>query len=500
MAGEGTVAHRFLTFRSDGRLYALPAEAVSEVIRVPPVARVPQGPKSLLGVANLRGSVLPVASLRGLLGRDEAGSSPSSRAIVLDGAAPVALTVDKVDALVAVEPSRIETHQAELAAESGERLLGAFRTGTDQEVAKILDVQILLGAAFVPMARSRGQLPARRGTGTAELTAGEESERRMLVTFDVAGQEYALGLDVVHEITSVPDMSAVMPQSEALVLGMTSFRGTLLPLLSLRGLLGFGPAADSDGREKVVVTAVADAVVGLVADRMRAIVPADPKFVEPVPALLAARAGGETKIAAIYRGEAGRRLISILAPERLFREDVMQRLDRERSAALPQSNHNGQASSEELRFLVFRLGDNEFGLPIEAVDEVARIPEQVTRLPKMPKFLEGVINLRGEVLPVIDQRRRFDMPKSEVLEHRRLIVVRTERHRAGLIVDGVSEVMRAASDAIEPAPQLAGEATRLVYGVVNLEGAGRIVLLLDPAELLSRSERRRLDAFDSESE
>ena len=59
---------------------------------------------------------------------------------------------------------------------------------------------------------------------------------------------------------------------------------------------------------------------------------------------------------------------------------------------------------------MFRLGDDEFGLPIEAVDEVARVPDQITRLPKTPKFLEGVVNLRGEVLPVVDQRRRFDMP------------------------------------------------------------------------------------------
>ena len=64
----------------------------------------------------------------------------------------------------------------------------------------------------------------------------------------------------------------------------------------------------------------------------------------------------------------------------------------------------------ERNFLVFRLGDDEFGLPIEAVEEVAQVPEQITRVPKTPKFLEGVVNLRGDVLPVIDQRRRFDMP------------------------------------------------------------------------------------------
>jgi purine-binding chemotaxis protein CheW len=129
------------------------------------------------------------------------------------------------------------------------------------------------------------------------------------------------------------------------------------------------------------------------------------------------------------------------------------------------------------------------------VDEVARVPEQITRVPKTPKFLEGVVNLRGEVLPVVDQRRRFDMPPLANGEARRLIVLRTERHRAGLIVDSVSEVLRCSSERLDEAPDLTGEATRLVQGVINLDEAGRIVLLLDPAELLTRTERSLLDAF-----
>jgi purine-binding chemotaxis protein CheW len=149
----------------------------------------------------------------------------------------------------------------------------------------------------------------------------------------------------------------------------------------------------------------------------------------------------------------------------------------------------------DLRFLVFRLGADEFALPIDAVDEVARVPDQITRLPKTPKFLEGVINLRGEVLPVVDQRRRFDMPARAANADRRLIVVRTERHRAGLIVDSVSEVLRCGSQALKPAPDLTGEALALVRSVINLESAQRMVLLLDPQELLSRAERGLLDTF-----
>jgi purine-binding chemotaxis protein CheW len=115
----------------------------------------------------------------------------------------------------------------------------------------------------------------------------------------------------------------------------------------------------------------------------------------------------------------------------------------------------------------------------------------------MPDFLEGVINLRGDVLPVVDQRRRFGMAAGEG-GGRRLVVVRAARHRAGLIVDSVTEVLRAEAGAVQAAPDLTGDVNRLVTGVINLEDAGRIVVALDPAELLSQVERGLLEAFEGD--
>jgi purine-binding chemotaxis protein CheW len=490
---------RFLTFRVGGELYALPAQQVAEIIRLPAVARVPQAPRGLLGLANLRGNVLPVASLQGLLG-GAATTDATTRAIVLDGAAPVALAVDVVEALVTVDAEQIETRQAELVAKPGEILKGAFATDGKKSVVKILDIAALIGAAFVQENRARPRRTRSDLDVRAVAAADGTDDRQMLVSFDVAGQEYAFALDVVLEVLNAPENLAALPASEDLVLGVAPFRDTLLPLLSLRGLLGFAARDEHDGREKVVVTRVGGALVGLLADRLRTIFAADSDLIEKVPPVLSARAGGEARISAIYRGESGRRLVSLLSPEQLFREDVMQRLNTGGSATPETEKESGESRGEERQFVVFRLGEDEFGLPIEAVNEVARVPEQISRLPRTPKFLEGVVNLRGEVLPVVDQRRRFDMPALEEKGARRLIVVRTERHRAGLIVDAVLEVLRCSADKIQPAPNLTNEAVRLVQGVINLEKAGRMVLLLDPAELLTRAERGLLDAFEARTE
>jgi purine-binding chemotaxis protein CheW len=485
---------RFLTFRANGRLYALPASQVAEIIPVPPVAKLPQSPKSLLGMANLRGSVIAVASLRALLGHEAEVPGSLARAIVLDGASPVAITIDTVETLVTLEDAHIETRQSKLVAEPGELLNGAFLNGTDAGAAKILDMPALLARAFMPRAAAKpaGSQKIPAAQGSVQRAGQQQSETRALVTFEVANQAYALPLSEIREIIALPPAIAAVPRAEALILGLASYRDALLPLLSLRGLLGF--PLQNDARNKVVVTSVAGVLVGLVADRMREIVHADVGQIEPAPSLLAARAGGETRIDQIYRAENGR-LISLLATEKLFGDEVMARLG---NHSTTESTAPEAAGTQQLQYLVFRLGNEEFALPISAVDEVAAVPEKITRLPKTPKFLSGVVNLRGEVLPVIDQRSRFDLPKfSDDGGRQRLIVVRSARHQAGLIVDGISEVLSAPSEWVGPAPHLAGEESRLVRGVLNLEASGRLILVLDPDELLTRTERSLLDNFNA---
>lgn len=481
-------ARQFLTFRLDGRRYALPVGEIAEVIRLPAVARVPQSPQGLMGLANLRGAVIPVASGRGLLGRPEGARTDDARAIVLENELPVALVVDAVEELVDVKAGGIQTHSADMAALPGEVLRGAFQAASGDAV-KILDLQPLLAAAFT--SRPRKLAVSRRGAAETLVQALVARLTKLLV-FDVAGQEYALPLASVQEVTEAPLLATGIPHAESVVLGVMGFRETLLPLLSLRGLLGF-TQDQVRGTEKIVVTRISGALIGLVADRMTAIVSAADDQMEDIPEILAARVGGESRIRAIYRGNGGRRLIPVLSTEELFGEEVMRKLETARN--VPQAAAQPDVAAQMMQFVVFRLGADEFGLPIDAVEEVMRMPDQVARVPKTPKFLEGVVNLRGEVLPVVDQRRRFNMPAAEGLMARRLIVVRTKAHRAGLIVDSVSEVLRTREDDIAAAPSLTGESTALVRGVVNLERSGRIILLLDPSELLTRAEHGLLDKF-----
>ena len=366
-------------------------------------------------------------------------------------------------------PSGSKLGRRNSASNRGERLSGAFPLGDGQGAAKILDVQALLAETFARRARPDHSNAARSVIATHAPEAAAE-ERETFVTFDVAGQEFALDLGLVQEIIALPGAIAAAPRVDKTVAGMMALREQLLPLVSMRELLGFAPAPISEVRAKVIVASVGGGLVGLIADRARAVISADPALIDPVPPVIQARSGGEARIKSIYRGEEGRRLVSILAPEQLFRGDVMKRLGEARDASRPQPQID--EASEERKFLVFRLGDDEFGIAGGSGGRSGARAGSGHAGPQGAQIPGGRHQSTRRRVPVIDQRQRFDMPRLEQGDGRRLVVVQTGRHRAGLIVDSVSEVLRTTADAIKDAPDLTEDIARLVTWRGQYRGRG----------------------------
>ena len=146
---------------------------------------------------------------------------------------------------------------------------------------------------------------------------------------------------------------------------------------------------------------------------------------------------------------------------------------------------------KELQVVGFRIGRETFGLPISMVREIIRVPE-ITAVPNAPDYIEGVINLRGRIIPVVDLRKRFGEKSFEPDKKNRVVVVELERRAIGLIVNSASEVLRIAPSEIEQ-PHNVFQEGELDYitGVGKLKG--RLVLLLDLHRVLQRGELPQLD-------
>jgi len=153
--------------------------------------------------------------------------------------------------------------------------------------------------------------------------------------------------------------------------------------------------------------------------------------------------------------------------------------------------------AESTQVVSFKLGPEEYGVDIAQVQEINRMVA-VTHVPRAPVFMEGVINLRGQLIPIIDLRTRFGMPRAEQTKNTRIVVTEVGGKRIGMVVDSVSEVLRLPVDAIEPAPDMiTGIDTDYIRGVGKVDD--RLIILLDLTKIITGAEKRELETADGEA-
>lgn len=468
---------QFLTFFVSDNQFAARATDVSEVFRRPKITRVPNGPPSLLGIAGLRGSAAPVVSLSKLLGGED-NPSDEGRLLLLGGDQPVGLAVDRVGVLTTL-PAAVE----EPGVRQGIRRL--YRV--EDAGLRVLDLEELILRDF-----SWTTAPKRAAAEIDQEASASAEDHLALLGFELDGQAYSLPLDEVDEVLSLSGELTMVAEAHEAALGVMNLREQLLPIVSLRILLGL------TGREpasaKVVVARIGEARVGLVVDRLTAILRVPVSTIDEAPAALN-RGKGTAQVESICRLPDGAALVAVLSSERLFSDEkTAQILADGRSEARTMSAD--ETGSRE-RFVIFRLGTEEYGLPLAAVDEVVRLPEMLTRVPNAPAFIEGVLNLRGKVTPIIDQRRRFASDPQGDNGAPRIIVTTVDDRQAGFIVDAVSEILPVRAEQIEPTPAMTADAGRLFTRVATLDGGARLILLVEPRELLDRAERDLLVSLDA---
>ncbi len=146
----------------------------------------------------------------------------------------------------------------------------------------------------------------------------------------------------------------------------------------------------------------------------------------------------------------------------------------------------GDANSDELQLVSFNIGTEEFGVDILKVQEINRMVE-ITKVPQAPHYVEGVINLRGKVIPIVDLRKRFDLELKEYDKNTRIVVVDIGGNIMGMIVDAVSEVLRLSTSTIEPPPEIVtGINSEYIKGVAKLDD--RLLIFLDLSKVIDVEE------------
>ena len=150
--------------------------------------------------------------------------------------------------------------------------------------------------------------------------------------------------------------------------------------------------------------------------------------------------------------------------------------------------------AQDVQLVIFKLANEDYGLPIQKVQEINRIVP-VTRLPQTPDFMEGIINLRGRVSPVVDLRKRFGLNAKPHEDDTRIMIVDIDGQTVGIIVDAVNEVVQMQGSSIEPPPPTFILDARYIEGVGKLED--RLIILLNIDQVLTSQETIALKGTSS---
>ncbi|MCB1739114.1 MAG: purine-binding chemotaxis protein CheW [Gammaproteobacteria bacterium] len=505
---EEDASNQYVAFQIDRDVFAIPMINVLEIIRIPDTVSVPMTPPSLIGLANLRGSVLPVLDLRALLGLNAGTFDDATRVMVVDMGRPVGLVVDRVNRVFDVDPNSLESAEHVQSTIDASLVQGVVKNLDGAALVQLIDLDRAVGNGFESMLGTE-RTDAAQGLGAVDIEerslakrdVDEDEDGLQLVIFELDGQEYGFDIRDVEEIVRVPDEISAVPNSGHHVLGLVNLRAQLLPLVSLRRMFSLPEQALND-HNRILVLSLGRAAgrgdaVGIVVDQVREVLRVAQDVQDKVPAMLR-QSGDMQEIGAVCRLNGGKRLVSLLTAGALFQNTMVQQ-------ALEIRDERAESSSEELmdtverldeedetQLVVFTLADQEFGVPIAVVQEITRVPDELTRVPKTPDFIEGLVNLRGSVLPVVDMRCRFGMARMSHSERQRILVLELGAVRTGFVTDSVLEVLRLSKTLIEQSPKLSDEQARVVGRVVNFKEKKRIIQVLDAHELLDRQELEAL--------
>ncbi len=431
---EDQAVTQLVTFKLGLEEFAFHMDRVREILRVERPSEVPGTPKHVLGVLTVRGNILPVIDLRVLLGL-----------------------------------SNLES----------------------EVVAEAMD----LSARFKSWLTAAGET-VRSGAGKLDAS-GAEAVRKWMANCNTSSQAL---MEILSKVRVANDrlLRGVSQMQSAVAADPSRAREHFQQEVDtsaqqvIKLLDQFQSSVKENIREdqRLIVVQAHGALLALLVDKVREVLNMPKRQIDPPPQNLSENRNVE--LSGIAKLENGKRLIMLLDADHLVKDQELQKLGAvtNDSAANDAQKHQvggESASLGEQQFVTFRLGDGEYGIPIAKIQEIDRA-SKMTRVPRTADYVDGITNLRGEVVPVINARKRFHLLLREADERTRVIIMELGGVKTGLLVDSVREVLNLAAKDVAPPPTSLSTTIDRQYisGIGKVDGDKRMIVLLDVEKILQR--------------
>ncbi|WP_291270727.1 chemotaxis protein CheW [Geothrix sp.] len=488
LASELVPSGQLVTFTLDGVEFGLDIDRVQEITHRSDVTPVPGSPSFILGVINLRGLIIPVIDSRIRFHLASQEPTPKTRIIVLRLASgPTGLQVDSVAEVVRLEDHTIRETPPLVAGIRSEYLAGMVTVGsrliTLIHLEKLLDSSELSRRTELEDLGMAGAL----AIGSEDFEEEAEADGRPFVTFRLGVESFGIALQQVEEIVELPAVTKV-PDAPDYVLGVICLRDQVMPLIDLSEILSIQQGDTERKRDMVVLLSFGSARIGVVVDEIQEILRVQDGQTLPPPQTLSEAEREHLEGILLLPG----RMVSLINVLKIITGD-----DQEKIAAMGQglglTDARVQESIPSLELVVFRLGPENYGLRLHEVREIIMVG-QVTPVPRAPQFVDGVLNLRGEVMPVVDLRTRFGLERVEATSISRILITSIGGVFTGLVVDAVDEVRPVELHRFGPPPSVtAVGANRYIEKVARLDNG--MIFLLELQQLLTDAETEQLQGL-----
>ena len=464
--------------------FALPAICIREVVNYPDkVTPMPLSPHFLEGVFTLRGTVIPVLNLARIFDPAAGPAAASHKIAIVDHKQiQVGLVFHDTGEILRVRAEQ-KTNLQYRDGGSLNVVGGTIRLDDGARLLQILDPAALISIENVPQVLALRSTSRKAETSQFHLQA----ERRQCVAFRVGGTAFAFEMSAIREIIDVPELKSSVLNSK-LCLGRINLRGNAVAVVDFARLLNMdhgGASANGGGThearpgsaQRIVIARIGDASIGLLVDSVDNIFSFFPGDALPIPLLSKTRAGMFG--GCIHKEEMG--AIIYLNHQHIFSTAEVQDITRGHAELYQQENtasvahRKVSASNERKVYITFTVG-NTYALEIRKIREIIDFPETMITPPSMPSFVEGILNLRRQMITVLNLRCLYGMPPSPDKSTSKILVVERGEERFGLMVDAVENIVTIANTDRIPTPRLLrgsdhSELRNEMQEVIELSGA-----------------------------
>ena len=491
---EGLSERQLVTFHLDKDEFGADIMNVREIVRLTEITKIPQAPEYVEGVCNLRGNILPIIDGRARLGLPRRLRDESTRVLVVDvrGKA-TGIVVDRVSEVLRVSAGDIEPAPPVIRSVDVNYLEGMVKLDGGKRIIMALNISQIMTVDQSIEVRAEDSASV---TIQKEIKAkAAEIDEEQLVTFLLGEEEYAFNIMHVKEIIRVQQITSV-PNVPAYVEGVLSLRAQLLPIVNM--LMFFGlPDAEVTDRSRIIVVDLGKTTAGFRVDKVSEVISVAKNLIEPPPMVFGGDEAGQ--ILGVAKLREGKRLIMYLNATNLLPHEIVSDAETVETTEDAKAAEKGKTIDEE-QLVTFRVDNEEYGIKITDVQEINRMAE-VTHMPGAPSYIEGLVNLRGNIIPALNLRRRFGLAERKRDDATRIIIVDTGNRKTGIVVDSVSEVLRFDRSLVEATPEIvAGEVeTKYISGVGKLNGGTRMVMILDLKQVLHFEMQKKKDGTVDEA-